>query len=214
VVEPAGAHAVDLERHPVLVAEHVLRHLADRVGRQRPQRVGLLDRHLVRDTPSRIPRSSTPAGPALEDRLCALPRTGSPGPARWWSATRSARVHEVGTNDCAARWKIQSGFTFSSVSRVEVASRRSHSSSVMLSAKCSMFSVRLRLRWMSPKDLAIPAAFPVIVIRRRCCRQKEPVSPGLQDYDAMGGGFGRGGGGGVVAPAGGVLSRQVRAGSG
>ena len=57
-------------------------------------------------------------------------------------------LHDVGTNDCAARWKIQSGRTFSSVSRVEVASRRSHSSSVILSAKCSMFSVRLRQRWM------------------------------------------------------------------
>ncbi len=57
-------------------------------------------------------------------------------------------THEVGTNDCAARWKIQSGRTFAMVSNVFVASRRSHSSSVILSAKCSMFSVRLRQRWM------------------------------------------------------------------
>src|SRR5262245_3805094 len=36
-------------------------------------------------------------------------------------------THEVGTNDCAARWKIQSGLTLATVSNVEVASRRSHS---------------------------------------------------------------------------------------
>ena len=57
-------------------------------------------------------------------------------------------IHDVGTNDCAARWKIQSGRTLSIVSRVEVASRRSHSWSAIWSAKCSMFSVRLRQRWM------------------------------------------------------------------
>jgi hypothetical protein len=70
-------------------------------------------------------------------------------------------VHDVGTNDCAARWKIQSGRTRSSVSRVEDASRRSHSSSVMRSRKCSMFSVRLRQRWM-PYTLAIGACQQVI----------------------------------------------------
>src|SRR5690242_607322 len=32
-------------------------------------------------------------------------------------------THEVGTNDCAARWKIQSGLTLAMVSNVEVASR-------------------------------------------------------------------------------------------
>jgi len=57
-------------------------------------------------------------------------------------------THEVGTNDCAARWKIQSGLIFVMISWVFVASRRSHSWSAILSAKCSMFSVRLRQRWM------------------------------------------------------------------
>jgi len=37
--------------------------------------------------------------------------------------------HEVGTKLCAARWKIQSGRISSIASRVDVASRRSHSTS-------------------------------------------------------------------------------------
>jgi len=57
-------------------------------------------------------------------------------------------THDVGTNDCAARWKIQSGLMRAMVSCVFVASRRSHSWRAIWSAKCSMFSVRLRQRWM------------------------------------------------------------------
>ena len=57
-------------------------------------------------------------------------------------------LHEVGTNDWAARWKIHSGRMRSSVSRVEEASRRSHSTRVILSLKCSTFSSGLRQRWM------------------------------------------------------------------
>jgi hypothetical protein len=57
-------------------------------------------------------------------------------------------LHDVGTNDCAARWKIQSGRTRSRVSRVEEASRRSHSTMVIWSMKCATFSSGLRQRWM------------------------------------------------------------------
>jgi hypothetical protein len=57
-------------------------------------------------------------------------------------------VHEVGTKLCAARWKIRSGFTPSTTSRTDEASRRSHSTIRTLSRKCSTFSVRLRHRWI------------------------------------------------------------------
>src|SRR5436190_2615309 len=38
MIEAPRAHAVHFPAHPILVAQHVLRHLADRVRRERPQR--------------------------------------------------------------------------------------------------------------------------------------------------------------------------------
>ena len=53
--------------------------------------------------------------------------------------------HEVGTKDCAARWKIQSGSTAARVWRQEVASRMSISTSAR-SLMWAMLLLGLRQR--------------------------------------------------------------------